>query len=112
MAVLARFRAKKKFARIIFQQTFCFVIRITFSDYNAATVSTATVSTATVSTTTTSVESTAGASSAALGAHDAKAKATTQNKNTFFIFFNLLKFNLLILLFKIAAKLHHFFIVH
>jgi hypothetical protein len=49
-------------------------------------VSTTVVSTAaTVSTATTAVESTAGASSAALGAQDAKAKATTQNKNTFFI---------------------------
>jgi hypothetical protein len=53
-------------------------------------VSTAVVSTAaTVSATT--VESTAGASSAALGLHDAKAKAKTQNNNTFFITFFLLK---------------------
>jgi hypothetical protein len=44
-----------------------------------ATESAATVSTATI------VESAAGASLAAFGAQDAKAKATTQNKNTFFI---------------------------
>jgi len=58
-----------------------------FTESTAA-VSTAAVSTATVSTATT-VESTAGAVSAALGAQDAKAKATTQNKSTFFISFNL-----------------------
>jgi len=43
---------------------------------------------ATVSTATT-VESAFGASSAFLGAQDAKAKAKTQNKNTFFITLNL-----------------------
>jgi len=45
-------------------------------------------SVATVSTATT-VESAFGASSAFLGAQDAKAKANTQNKNTFFITLNL-----------------------
>jgi hypothetical protein len=47
-------------------------------------VSTAVVSTAVVSTVT-AVVSTTGAVSAALGLQDAKAKAITQNKNTFFI---------------------------
>jgi len=45
-------------------------------------------SVATVSTATT-VESALGASSAFFGEQDAKAKAKTQNKNTFFITLNL-----------------------
>jgi predicted DNA-binding transcriptional regulator YafY len=78
---------------------------------SAAAVSTAAVSTAAESTVT-AVESAAGAVSAALGAQDAKARATTQNNNTFFISSKSLKFNMLILLFKIDAKIHHFFILN
>ncbi|MFT3753637.1 MAG: hypothetical protein QM800_12440 [Paludibacter sp.] len=78
---------------------------------STAAVSTAAVSAATVSTATT-VESAAGAVSAALGAQDAKAIATTKNKNTFFISSKLLKFNMFVLQFKIDAKVHHFFILH
>jgi hypothetical protein len=81
-----------------------------FTESTAA-VSTAALSTATVSTAT-AVESVAGALSAALGAQDAKAKAITQNKNTFFISLTFKKFNMLILLFKIAAKIHQIFIMH
>jgi hypothetical protein len=51
-------------------------------------VVTAAESVAIVSTATT-VESAFGASSAFLGAQDAKANAKTQNKNTFFITLNL-----------------------
>jgi hypothetical protein len=51
---------------------------------------TAAVSAATVSTATT-VESVFGASCAFLGVQEAKAKARTQNKNTFFITFKNLK---------------------
>jgi hypothetical protein len=55
-----------------------FVVSAATAEESAATVSTATT-----------VESALGASSAFLGAQDAKAKATTQNKNTFFITLNL-----------------------
>jgi len=58
------------------------------------------------------VESVFGAVSVALGLHDAKARANTKNKNTFFISFKLLKFNMFVLQFKIDAKLHYFFIPH
>ena len=86
-----------------------FLFAIAFFDY--LTESTFAVSTAAESTATT-VESIAGAVLAALGAQDAKAIATTKNKNTFFICFKLLKFNMFVLQFKIDAKLHHFFIPH
>jgi hypothetical protein len=65
-----------------------------------------------VESTVTTVESTLVASSAFLGVQDAKAIATTKNKNTFFISFKLLKFNMFVLQFKIDAKVHHFFIPH
>jgi hypothetical protein len=94
-------------------QEFLFAIAF-FLDY--LTESTFAVSTAAESTlaesTATTVESAAGALSVALGAQDAKAKATTINKNTFFISFKLLKFNMFVLQFKIDAKVHHFFIPH
>jgi len=93
--------------------------RISFCDsffFDYLTESTAVVSTTVVSTiaesTATTVESTAGVVSAALGAQDAKAIATTKNKNTFFISSKLLKFNMFVLQFKIDAKVHHFFIWH
>ena len=87
---------------------------VSFLDY--FTESTLAVSTAALSTlaesTATTVESAAGACSAALGAQDAKAIATTKNKNTFFISFKLLKLNMFVLQFKIDAKVHQFFIWH
>jgi len=52
-----------------------------------------------VESTVTTVESTLVASSAFLGVQDAKAMATTKNKNTFFISFKLLKFNMFVLQF-------------
>jgi hypothetical protein len=94
-------------ARISFCDSF-------FLDYfteSLAVESAATLSIEAESTATT-VESTAGVVSAALGAQDAKAIATTINKNTFFISFKLLKFNMFVLQFKIDAKIYHFFIQH
>lgn len=88
-------------ARIPFCDSFFYYIA-------GATVSTAIVSTTATVSTATTVESTAGVSSAALGAQDAKAKATTKNKITFFISLNLLKLNMFVLQFKIDAKVHHF----
>jgi hypothetical protein len=93
-------------ARISFCNSF-----LNYFTESTAEESTAEESTAAESTATT-VESVAGAVSAALGAQDAKAKATTQNKNTFFISFKLLKFNMFVLQFKIDTKVHQFFNPH
>jgi hypothetical protein len=83
-----------------------FLFAIAFFDYfteSAAVVSTATVSTATT------VESVAGAVSAALGAQDAKAIATTKNKITFFISFKILKFNMFVFAIQNRCKVTSFF---
>ena len=93
------------------QQEFLFAIAFNYLTESTLAESTATLSTAAESTATT-VESVAGAVSAALGAQDAKAIATTKNKNTFFISFKLLKLNMFVLQFKIDAKVHYFFIPH
>ena len=91
--------------------SFCVSFFLNYLTESTFAESTATLSTAAESTATT-VESVAGAVSAALGAQDAKAKANTQNKNTFFISFKLLKLNMFVLQFKIDTKVHHFFILH
>jgi hypothetical protein len=87
-------------------QEFLFAIAFSYLTGVAVVSATAAVSTVATVSTATTVESTAGAFSAALGAQDAKAKATTQKINTFFISFKLLKFNMFVLQFKIDAKIH------
>ena len=83
-----------------------FLFAIAFFDY--LTESTFAVSTAAESTATT-VESVAGTVLAALGAQDAKAIATTKNKNTFFICFKLLKFNMFVFAIQNRCKGTSFF---